>query len=99
MNPLLPSLYAPKIQEDFIGPAAKVAGLLQRAVRDALAADRAPLKILLNGDPGIGKSALAKYLMGLLECDPKWSVNKYNGTQVKIETVEDISKDLHYRDM
>ena len=37
MNTSLPSLYAPKTQEDFIGPAAKVAGLLQRAVRDALA--------------------------------------------------------------
>ena len=99
MNTSLPSLYDPKTAEDFIGPAAKVAGLLQRAVRDALAADRAPLKILFNGEPGIGKSALAKYLMSLLGCDARWSVKKYSGTQVKIETVEDIANDLHYRDM
>jgi DNA polymerase III delta prime subunit len=99
MNLKLPSLYTPTSPDDFIGPAAKVAVLLQRAVRDALEADKAPIKVLFNGEPGIGKSALAKYLMHLLGCDPRWSVKKYNGTQVKIETVEEIANDLHYRDM
>jgi replication-associated recombination protein RarA len=99
MNVKLPSLYTPTSADDFIGPAAKVAVLLQRAVRDAVEADKAPIKVLFNGEPGIGKSALAKYLMHLLQCDPKWSVKKYNGTQVKIETVEEIANDLHYRDM
>jgi replication-associated recombination protein RarA len=99
MNPKLPSLYSPNAPEDFIGPAAQVARLLQRAVKDAFEAERAPLKVLFNGDPGIGKSALAKFLIGLLGADPKWSVKKYNGTRVKVETVDDIAADLHYRDM
>lgn len=82
-----------------MGPASQVALLLQRIVKDAMDADRAPVKILFNGEPGIGKSALAKYLMQLLGSDPKWSTKKYNGTMVKIEKVEEIANDLHYRDM
>jgi replication-associated recombination protein RarA len=95
---MLPSLYIPKSPSDFIGPAARCAKLLERAVADAIAADRAPLKILLNGEPGIGKSALARYLMGLLGCD-KWSCKKYSGTDVDVEQVRDISADLHYKDL
>jgi DNA polymerase III delta prime subunit len=68
-------------------------------VQDAEACDKAPLRILFNGEPGIGKSTLAKYLIKLLDCDPKWSVKKYNGTSVKIETVEEIAVDLHYKDI
>jgi len=55
MNPNLPSLYVPTGPEGFIGPAARVAKLLERVVDDALEAGRAPIKILFNGEPGIGK--------------------------------------------
>jgi replication-associated recombination protein RarA len=99
MKVTLPSLYVPKSPEEFIGDAAKVARQLQRVVSDARAAGNAPIKILLNGEPGIGKSALAKYFIQLLGCDPKWSTKKYNGTQVKMETAEEIAADFHYRDM
>ena len=95
----LPSLYSPTTPEEFIGPAAHVARLLQRAVADALANGNAPVKVLFNGDPGIGKSELAKYLMRLLGCDAKWSVKKYSGTDVDIECVREIAKDLHYKDL
>jgi len=96
---MLPSQYVPLRPEDFIGDAAKIARQLQRVVNDALAADLAPIKILFNGEPGIGKSALAKYLLHLLGCDPKWSTKKYNGTQVDKECVEELANNLHYRDM
>jgi hypothetical protein len=86
----LPSLYTPESPEDFVGPAAKVATMLKRIVQDAIEADKAPIKVLFNGEPGIGKSALAKYLAHLLGSDPKWSTKKYNGTMVKIEKVEEI---------
>ncbi len=95
----LPSLYIPTKLEDFIGPAADIARLMQRAVSDATAAGNAPLKVLFNGDPGVGKSALAKYLMTLLGCHPKWSVKKYSGTDVDIECVREIAIDLHYKDL
>lgn len=99
MKTMLPSLYTPKCPEDFVGPAAQVACMLRRIVEDSLQADRAPIKVLLNGDPGIGKSALAKFLVQELGCDPKWSTTKLNGTQVNIDRVEQIANDLHYRDM
>jgi DNA polymerase III delta prime subunit len=95
----LPSLYKPTCPEEFIGDAANVARELQRAVRAALDHDCAPVKVLFNGEPGIGKSALALYLQSLLGCHPKWSTKKYNGTQVKLETLEDIARDLQFRDM
>ena len=37
--------------------------------------------------------------MSLLGCNAKWSARKLNGTQVKIETVEEIANDLHYQDL
>jgi hypothetical protein len=54
MKVTLPSLYVPKSPEEFIGDAAKVARQLQRVVSDARGAGNAPIKILLNGEPGIG---------------------------------------------
>jgi len=96
---LLPSLYSPSSSEEFIGSASKIALLLQKVVKDAEASSKAPFRILFNGEPGIGKSALAKYLMHLLRCDPRWSVRKLNGTQVRIETLEEIAADLHYKDL
>jgi DNA polymerase III delta prime subunit len=95
----LPSQYVPLTPDDFIGDAAKVARQLQRVVTDAINNGNAPIKILFNGEPGIGKSALAKYLLHLLGCDPKWSTTKYNGTSVDKERVEEIANALHYRDM
>ena len=95
----LPSLYVPQSPEDFIGDAAKYARLLNRVVTDAKAAGNAPIKVLFNGEPGIGKSALARYFIQLLGANPKWSVTKLNGTQVKIEKVEEIAQALWYREM
>jgi replication-associated recombination protein RarA len=83
---------------DFIGDAANTARLLQALVKAAQAQDHAPIKVLLNGEPGIGKSALVKYLILLLGTS-KHSVSKFNGTQMKLEVVEEIADRLHYRDL
>lgn len=96
---LLPTQYSPATVTDFIGPATRTALLLQRAADDAVAAGNAPVKWLLNGEPGIGKSALAKFGIACLRADPKWSVQKLNGTQVKIEKLEEIAQQLWYRDL
>lgn len=98
MLPPSPTQYVPKSASDFIGPAASVAVVLDRAVRMARENQNSPLRILMNGRPGIGKSALAHYLQKLLGCD-KWSTTKLNGTQVKVETVEDIASKLAYRSL
>ena len=75
-----------------------VALQLERAVQQARACNNAALKILLNGTPGIGKSALALYCGHLLGCN-KWSTTRLNGTKVKIEKLEEIEAALHYKNL
>ena len=99
MNTSLPSLYDPQTPYDFIGPAAHVCRVLLRGIKDATSAGNAPIKYLFNGEPGVGKSALAKFLIRSLGCDLKYSAQKYNGTQVKMEVLEDISRSLAYKDL
>ena len=41
-------------------------------------------------DTGVGKTALALYLQRLIGAD-KWSTTKHNGTELKIELMEDIA--------
>ena len=62
-------------------------------MRLALSAGNSPLKLLFNGEPGVGRSALAAYTQQLLQCD-KWSTTRLNGTQVKIEKVEELVAQL-----
>jgi len=95
---VLPSLYSPSCPDEFIGPAREMTGLLAKVVEDAKANRNAPIRVMFNGEPGIGKSALAQYLIRLLGSD-KWSVKKYSGTDVDIGNVREIAADLHYRDL
>lgn len=99
LSAIRPAEYEPLSPEQFIGDAATVARKLQTMASRAIANNAAPLKLLINGEPGIGKSALVKFVINLLQTEPKWSVRKYNGTQVKIEIVEELASTLHYRDM
>jgi replication-associated recombination protein RarA len=53
---------------------------------------------MFYGDPGVGKSALADYLLSRLAVS-KWSVTKLSGTQLRLEQIEDFQKTLCYREM
>jgi Holliday junction resolvasome RuvABC ATP-dependent DNA helicase subunit len=98
--------FIPRTLDDFIGRgiierqsgetwigARLVAELLAQGVQLANAHQRSPLKYLFNGRPGLGKSALAAYLQQLLGCD-KWNTIKLNGTQCKVEAIQEIAQQL-----
>ena len=95
----LPSLYTPSSPEEIIGSAGQIAVELQRAVKDAIENDNAPIKVIFAGDPGVGKSTLANLLIKELGVTSKWAVKRYSGADVSVETVRDIAQDLHYKDL
>jgi replication-associated recombination protein RarA len=80
-----PSTYAPQSPADFIGPAAKLALMLERKSANARATG-APMKILLHGDPGMGKTALANMVARLLSAHPT-QIESVNGQDVGISLV------------
>jgi replication-associated recombination protein RarA len=94
---MLPSTFQPKSASDFIGPARAQAEQIARLL--ALAKPTGdPVSVLILGPPGIGKSELAEHFVRCSGAS-KWSVAKFNGTQVKIEEVEELARKLHYRDL
>jgi len=92
-----PSSYKPKTPDDFIGPARPVAVSLDRLLASVLP-QGTPLKVLILGKPGIGKTELANYFMRRVNCD-RWHTTLLNGTQVRIELVEELAASLHYREL
>ncbi len=102
--------FIPKSVDDFVGDnvvsrqsgdqtgARLVAQQIARAVRLANQNGQTPLKFLFNGKPGLGKSALVQYLQHLTGCN-KWSTTKLNGTECKIERIEEIAANLHYKNL
>ena len=96
--------FIPTSALDFVGAGVTASGSasravalhLERIVHQSRASGNSAIKILLNGPPGVGKTALALYLQRLIGAD-KWSTTKHNGTELKIELMEDIARSLHFR--
>jgi replication-associated recombination protein RarA len=91
MNPLL---FKPQAIGDFIGPARRVAGLLEKMIAQRKPAG-IPLRVLLKGPPGTGKSALAEWLVHQL--GTQWTTQRFNGTEVNSDRVDELARDLAYR--
>jgi len=96
---MTPNTYKPLTPADFVGDARNYASLLDRMLADSLANGHAALKVLLNGPPGTGKSALVAYLQHSANIHPKWSTTKTNGTKVNMDFIQELENALHYRDL
>lgn len=94
---MLPSTFRCKCADDFIGSARRHASFIDKLIVEAIK-NGDPIKLLLLGKPGIGKSELAEHFVRQLNAG-KWSISKFNGTQLKMEEVEDIARNFHYTDM
>lgn len=90
-----PSQYKPKTPEDFIGPARAVAGVLCRKA-DAARQDGCPMKVLLHGDPGTGKTAVANVVATRLAFHST-AVETVNGKAVDVDLVRKWHSAFPYR--
>lgn len=96
---LLTDQYIPAGPEDFVGPTRAVAQQLRNFVDLSNASGRNPLRIVLNGPPGIAKSALARYFQRLLDVNPKWSTFKFSGVDVSVDKLRDLAEKFQLRDL
>jgi replication-associated recombination protein RarA len=97
--------FIPTELDDFIGNnvvtckdgtrtgARTIAKQINQAVKSANEHGRQALTVIINGAPGTGKSALAKYAQFLTGCN-KWNTTKCNGTECKVEKIDEIAASL-----
>ena len=90
-----PIEFKPRSQQDFIGPAARLARLLENKATAARASG-CPFKLLITGGPGGGKSSLVAWLAGALAGHSS-SIEMVNGQQVGVDRVNGWIDGQSYR--
>lgn len=94
MNPIE---YKPLRPDEFIGPAKDLAMVLERiAKRSVRRGD--PVKLIIRGEPGIGKSALVESFLDQIGAN-KWTTTKLNGTELNVEMISDWSRRLCFSEL
>lgn len=88
---MLPSQYKPTQVSDFVGQTRQVAELIEKQIRFCKANGNAPIKVMLLGQPGIGKSAMADWLTRHPLNVQSWATETFNGTDLNIDTVKDLA--------
>ncbi len=90
-----PMLWKPCGPADIVGPAGPVARKLLAKVAKVKNNGRGPIKLLLYGPPGVGKTTIAEILADELS-GSQWATEEANGKLVTIETVKGWMRELAY---
>jgi len=57
-----------------------------------------PVKVIIRGDPGIGKSALVDAFIEQLGAN-KWTTTKWNGTELNVDRINDWANRLCFKEI
>jgi replication-associated recombination protein RarA len=92
-----PTQYKPRRPDEFIGPAKDLAMVLERIAKRS-ARTNEPVKVVIRGEPGIGKSALVDNLIEQLGAN-QWTTTKLNGTQLNVDKIDEWASRLCLREI
>lgn len=90
-----PMSWKPRGPTDILGPAGPVARKLLDKVSKVKNNGRGPVKLLLYGPPGVGKTTIAEILAAELSAS-QWAIEEANGKLVTIETVKGWMRELAF---
>lgn len=90
-----PTCFVPSCPADFVGQAGKVAEVLLRKAERLRASPDQPLKLLISGSPGIGKTSLVNLVARTLASHPT-AIEDVNGKEVGLELARDWTRSLVY---
>jgi replication-associated recombination protein RarA len=93
-----PTSFIPTCPSDFVGPAKIVAEKLMRKVERLKACPDQPLKLLISGPPGIGKTSLVNLIARALTTHP-CSVEDVNGRYLSLDLVRQWTNNLAFMPM
>ena len=90
-----PTCFVPSCPADFVGQAGKVAEVLLRKAERLRTNPDQPLKLLVSGAPGIGKTSLVNLIARTLARHPA-AIEDVNGREVGLELARDWTRHLGY---
>ena len=93
-----PTCFVPSCPADFVGQAGKVAEVLLRKAERLRASPNQPLKLLISGAPGIGKTSLVNLLARTLASHPA-AIEDVNGREVGLDVAREWTRSLAYASM
>jgi replication-associated recombination protein RarA len=96
--PVPPTCFVPSCPADFVGQAGKVAEVLLRKAERLRTNPDQPLKLLISGAPGIGKTSLVNLLARTLASHPA-AIEDVNGREVGLDVAREWTRSLAYASM
>jgi len=93
-----PTCFVPSCPADFVGQAGKVAEVLLRKAERLRVIPNQPLKLLISGAPGIGKTSLVNLIARSLASHPA-AIEDVNGREVGLDVAREWTRSLAYASM
>ena len=92
-SPVAPTCFVPYSPADFVGQAGKVAEVLMRKAERLRVNPDQPLKLLVSGAPGIGKTSLVNLIARTLATHPA-AIEDVNGREVGLNIAREWTRSL-----